>query len=111
MLLDAADPDLRELAQDELEQLRVRREELTNQIKLLLLPRDPNDSKNVIVEIRQGTGGDEAALFAADLFRMYTRYAERRGWKIEVVSAGENGVGGFKEVVFEVHGEGALNQR
>jgi len=110
LLLDSADPDLRALAQDELEQLRVRREELTNQIKLLLLPRDPNDSKNVIVEIRQGTGGDEAALFAADLFRMYTRYAERRNWKVEVVSASENGVGGFKEIVFEVHGEGAYSQ-
>jgi peptide chain release factor 1 len=110
LLLDTADPDLRALAQDELEQLRVQREELTNQIKLLLLPRDPNDSKNVIVEIRQGTGGDEAALFAADLFRMYTRYAERRGWKIEVVSASENGVGGFKEMVFEVHGEGVYSQ-
>jgi peptide chain release factor 1 len=110
VLLDTADPDLRALAQDELEQLRVRREELTNRIKLLLLPRDPNDSKNVIVEIRQGTGGDEAALFAADLFRMYSRYAERRGWKVEVVSASENGVGGFKEIVFEVHGEGAYSQ-
>ncbi len=110
LLLDTADPELRALAQDELEQLRARREELTNRIKLLLLPSDPNDSKNVIVEIRQGTGGDEAALFAADLFRMYTRYAERRGWKIEVVSASENGVGGFKEIVFEVHGEGAYSQ-
>jgi len=110
LLMDTADPDLRALAQDELEQLRGRREELTSRIKLLLLPRDPNDSKNVIVEIRQGTGGDEAALFAADLFRMYSRYAERRGWKIEVVSASENGVGGFKEIVFEVHGEGAYSQ-
>jgi peptide chain release factor 1 len=110
LLMDTADSDLRALAQDELEQLRGRREELANRIKLLLLPRDPNDSKNVIVEIRQGTGGDEAALFAADLFRMYSRYAERRGWKIEVVSASENGVGGFKEIVFEVHGDGAYSQ-
>ena len=110
VLLDGADADMRALAQEELEQLRARRDELTDQIKLLLLPRDPNDSKNVIVEVRQGTGGDEAALFAADLFRMYTRYAERRGWKIEVVNASENGIGGFKEVVFEVHGDGAYSR-
>ena len=110
MLEESGAPELRALAQEELEQLRTRRDELTIQIKLLLLPRDPNDSRNVIFEVRQGTGGDEAALFAADLFRMYSRYAERRGWKLEVVSASENGVGGFKEVVFEVHGEGAYSQ-
>jgi peptide chain release factor 1 len=110
LLMDTADPELRALAQEELEQLRARREELTSQIKLLLLPRDPNDSRNVIFEVRQGEGGDEAALFAADLFRMYMRYAERRGWKIEVVSANENGIGGFKEVIFEVHGEGAYSR-
>jgi peptide chain release factor 1 len=110
LLMDTADPELRALAQEELDQLRARREELTGQIKLLLLPRDPNDSKNVIFEVRQGEGGDEAALFAADLFRMYMRYAERRGWKIEVVSANENGIGGFKEVIFEVHGEGAYSR-
>ena len=98
------------MAQDELEQLRARRESLADQIKLLLLPRDPNDSKNVIFEVRQGTGGDEAALFAADLFRMYNRYAERRGWKLDVVSSSENGVGGYKEVVFEIQGEGAYSQ-
>ena len=107
---EADDPELRTMAQDELEQLRARRESLADQIKLLLLPRDPNDSKNVIFEVRQGTGGDEAALFAADLFRMYNRYAERRGWKLDVVSSSENGVGGYKEVVFEIQGEGAYSQ-
>jgi peptide chain release factor 1 len=110
LLDDGADPELRELAQDELEQLGRRREALDERIKLLLLPRDPNDSKNVIFEVRQGEGGDESALFAADLFRMYTRYAERRGWKVEVVNANENGIGGFKEIVFEIQGEGAYSR-
>jgi peptide chain release factor 1 len=107
---DSSDPELRSMAQEELEQLGARRVQLESQIRLLLLPRDPNDSKNVIVEIRQGTGGDEAALFAADLYRMYTRYAERQGWKIEVVNATDNGPGGFKEIVFEVQGEGAYSR-
>jgi peptide chain release factor 1 len=98
------------LAQDELEQLGRRREALDVRIKLLLLPSDPNDSKNVIFEVRQGEGGDESALFAADLFRMYTRYAERRGWKAEVVNANENGIGGFKEIIFEIQGEGAYSR-
>jgi len=111
MLLDeSAEPELREMAQEEIDQLRGRREELESQIKLLLLPRDPNDSKNVIMELRQGEGGDESALFAADLFRMYTRYAERRRWKIEVVNASENGIGGYKEIVFELQGEGAYSR-
>jgi peptide chain release factor 1 len=110
LLDDGADPELRELAQDELEQLGRRREALDQRIKLLLLPSDPNDSKNVIFEVRQGEGGDESALFAADLFRMYTRYAERRGWKVEVVNANENGIGGFKEIIFEIQGEGAYSR-
>jgi peptide chain release factor 1 len=110
LLDDGADAEMRALAQAELDELRGRREELTSEIKLLLLPRDPNDCKNVIMELRQGEGGDEAALFAADLFRMYTRYAEIRGWKIEVVNASENGIGGFKEIVFEVQGEGAYSR-
>ncbi len=110
LLDETDDAELRSMAQEELDQLRTRRDTLADQIKLLLLPRDPNDSKNVIFEVRQGTGGDEAALFAADLFRMYSRYAERRGWKLEVVNASENGVGGFKEIVFEIHGEGAYSQ-
>jgi len=110
LLDDGADPELRELAQDELEQLGRRREALDQRIKLLLLPSDPNDSKNVIFEVRQGEGGDESALFAADLFRMYTRYAERRGWKVEVLNASENGIGGFKEIVFEIQGDGAYSR-
>ena len=110
LLDDGADPELRDLAQDELEQLGRRREALDQRIKLLLLPSDPNDSKNVIFEVRQGEGGDESALFAADLFRMYTRYAERRGWKVEVVNANENGIGGFKEIIFEIQGDGAYSR-
>ena len=109
-MIETADADLRALAEDELAELRVRREDLASRIKLLLLPRDPNDSKNVIFEVRQGEGGDESALFAADLFRMYTRYAERRNWKVEVVSASENGIGGYKEIIFEVQGEGAYSR-
>src|SRR3954451_6772131 len=107
---DGSDPELRAMAQDELAQLSARRTALESQIRLLLLPRDPNDSKNVIIEIRQGTGGDEAALFAADLYRMYARYAERQGWKIEIVNASENGPGGYKEIVFDLNGEGAYSR-
>jgi peptide chain release factor 1 len=98
-----------ELAAEELHALRQRREELMARVRLLLIPRDPNDEKNVIVEIRAGTGGDEAALFAADLFRMYTRYAERNRWKPEVISATETDGGGFREVIFEVRGQGAYS--
>jgi peptide chain release factor 1 len=107
---DGGDPELRELAQEELEQLRRQRGELDERVRLLLLPRDPNDSKNVIFEIRQGEGGDEAALFAADLYRMYTRYAERYRWNVEVMNSNENGPGGFKEIVFEVRGDGAFSR-
>ena len=110
LLNDGADPEMRELAQEELDRLRAQVPNLEERLKILLLPRDPNDSKNVIVEIRQGEGGDEAALFAADLFRMFTRYAEDHGWKSEVVSISENGVGGYKEVVFEINGEGAYSR-
>jgi peptide chain release factor 1 len=110
LLNDGADAELRELAQEELNQLRAKVPELEERLKILLLPRDPNDSKNVIFEIRQGEGGDEAALFAADLFRMYTRYAEDHGWKSEVVNVSENGVGGFKEIVFEITGAGAYSR-
>lgn len=110
LLDESVDPELRQLAQEELEQLRLRRTKLDEQLRLLLLPQDPNDSRNVIFELRQGEGGDEAALFAADLYRMYVRYAERRGWKVEVVNANENGIGGFKEIVFEVQGMGAYSR-
>jgi peptide chain release factor 1 len=110
MIDDTSDPEMRALAQEELDQLRQRRDNLDEQIKLLLLPRDPNDAKNVIIEIRQGEGGDEAALFAADLFRMYTRYAERQGWTVEVMNSSENGPGGLKEVVYEIQGTGAYRR-
>lgn len=110
MLNDGLDAEMRALAQDEMDELRDRRSRLEEQIKLLLLPRDPNDAKDVIIEIRQGAGGDEAALFAADLYRMYYRFAEQRGWKIETANMSENGVGGFKEIVFTVKGEGAYSQ-
>ena len=93
------DPDMRELAQDEMTELESRRDALLAEIKILLVPKDPNDAKNIILEIRAGTGGDEAALFAADLFRMYNRYAERNGWKVELLSMSESGVGGIKEVI------------
>jgi peptide chain release factor 1 len=110
MLTEESDQELRALAQEEIDSLNSQQVALEAKIKLLLLPRDPNDSKNVIFELRQGEGGDEAALFAADLFRMYQRYAERRGWKTEVVNASENGIGGFKEIIFEVQGEGAYSR-
>ncbi len=105
----AADPEMADLAADELRTLEQRREALMAQVRTLLIPKDPNDDKNVIVEIRAGTGGDEAALFAADLFRMYTRFAERNRWKTEVMSATETDGGGFREVIFEVRGKGAFS--
>jgi peptide chain release factor 1 len=104
------DPDMRELAQDEMAQLAARREALLAEIKILLVPKDPNDAKNIILEIRAGTGGDEAALFAADLFRMYTRYAERNGWKVEVLSTSDSGVGGIKEVVAVITGRNVYSR-
>jgi peptide chain release factor 1 len=110
MLNDGLYLEMRELAQQELADLRQHRDELEGQIKLLLLPRDKNDDKNVVIEIRQGEGGDEAALFAADLYRMYQRYAEGRHWKSELISVSENGIGGFKEVVFEINGEAAYSR-
>ena len=104
------DPDMRELAQEEMAQLHTRRDELLSQIKVLLVPKDPNDQKNVILEIRAGTGGDEAALFAADLFRMYSRYAERQGWKLEVMNLSDNGIGGIKEVIAMIEGRNAYSR-
>ena len=107
-LLDSAgDPEMRELARAELDQLEPRREELEESIRFLLIPTDPNDTKDCIVEIRAGTGGEEAALFAADLWRMYTRYSEMKGWKTEVIDFSESEKGGFKEVIFELSGDGA----
>jgi len=107
---NGGDAELREMAQEELESQRAILSRLEEEIKLLLLPRDPNDAKDVIIEIRQGEGGDEAAIFAADLYRMYVRYAELRGWKVELDSVTDNGVGGFKEAVFEIRGENAYSQ-
>ena len=107
LLDEESDEELKELAKEELNEKRV--EELENEIKILLLPKDPNDDKDIIVEIRAGAGGDEAALFAAELFRMYTHYVESKGWKVEVVNADETGIGGMKEIEFMVKGQGAYS--
>jgi peptide chain release factor 1 len=104
-LLEEAEAEFRELARLELPGLESRREELEQQLKFLLLPKDPNDEKNVILEIRAGTGGEEAALFAADLFRMYSRYAEKQGWRVEMLSVSDSEAGGFKEVIAMVSGQ------
>jgi peptide chain release factor 1 len=104
VLLGESDEELRELARAELPELEEQSQKLTEELRALLIPRDPNDSRNVIMEIRAGTGGDEAALFAADLFRMYQKYAESQGWKVEPVSSSASGAGGLKEVVFGVRG-------
>jgi peptide chain release factor 1 len=110
LLADGRDPDLTELAREEVRLLEAREAELQAKLRLALLPKDPNDERDVIVEIRAGAGGEEAGLFAADLFRMYARYAERQGWQTDVISAGETGVGGFREVIFEVKGAGAYSR-
>ncbi|MBI3244485.1 MAG: peptide chain release factor 1 [Chloroflexi bacterium] len=102
--------EMRELAEAEIPDLEKKQAELEGQLKELLLPRDPRDQKSVIVEIRAGAGGDEAGLFAAELYRMYTRYAEGRGWKASLMSSNESGIGGFKEVIFEVSGKGAYSR-
>ncbi|HHB75571.1 MAG TPA: peptide chain release factor 1 [Desulfobulbus sp.] len=102
---EGEDPDLVELAQAETEELQQKKKEIEDKIRVLLLPRDPNDEKNILLEIRAGTGGDEAALFVADLFRMYHRYAESRGWKIEIMSSNPIGIGGFKEIIALIKGD------
>ncbi len=104
-LMKDSDPEIAALAKAEVEELAERLEETEKRLKLLLLPKDPNDEKNVILEIRAGTGGDEAALFAADLFRMYSRYAERMGWKIDIMSANATGIGGYKEIIANISGD------
>ncbi len=109
-LLEGDDAEMRELAELELAELEEQIPALEKELKNLLVPKDPRDEKNVIVEIRAGAGGDEAALFAADLFRMYSRYAERQRWKSEVMSASEIGIGGFKEIIFEIKGKGAFSK-
>ncbi|MBI2909412.1 MAG: peptide chain release factor 1 [Chloroflexi bacterium] len=110
MLDDGLDEEMQALVKEEIEGLRARRESLLQEIKLALLPKDPRDERDVIMEVRAGAGGDEAAIFAADLFRMYSRYAESRRWNVEVIDASENSLGGFKEIIFEVRGKGAYSQ-
>ncbi len=105
-LLAESDPEIREMAKAELEELEQRKSELEAEIRILLLPKDPNDDKNVILEIRAGTGGDESALFSGDLFRMYSRFADSNRWKVEIISASESERGGFKEVIASVEGQG-----
>ncbi len=109
-LATAGDPDMRDLAREELKSLVARRDELVGVMKILLIPKDPNDEKNVMLEIRAGTGGDEAALFAAELFRMYSMYAERHGWRLEVMSSSDTGGGGLKEVIAMIEGRGAYSK-
>jgi peptide chain release factor 1 len=103
-------PEMQDLVAEEIAALEAQEQELVEQIKLLLLPRDPRDERNVIVEIRAGAGGDEAGIFAADLYRLYTRYAEKRNWKTDLLSSNDTGVGGFKEVIFQVRGQGAYSR-
>ena len=110
MLESETDAEIVGLAQEEVESLTVQKEELTEELKLLLIPKDPNDEKNVIIEIRAGTGGEEASLFAAELFRMYNRYAERQNWKLEILNANATGLKGFKEVIFSIEGGRAYSQ-
>ncbi|MCM3747621.1 peptide chain release factor 1 [Paenibacillus pasadenensis] len=110
MQAEKLDDEMREMVKMELEELSVRLKELEEEIRVLLLPKDPNDDKNVIVEIRGAAGGDEAALFASDLYRMYTRYSEAQGWRVELMDASESDLGGFKEVIFKVSGKGAYSK-
>ena len=110
MLEEESDEEMRDMLKEELADARRRIEELEQKLKILLLPKDPNDDKNVIVEIRAGAGGDEAALFAADLYRMYCKYAEQQHWKVDTMNSNENGIGGFKEIVFMINGSGAYSK-
>lgn len=110
MLEEKLDAEMREMVKDEVEELSNREEELAERLKILLLPKDPNDDKNVIVEIRGAAGGDEAALFAGDLYRMYSRYAEAQGWKTEIIEANYTGIGGYKEIIFMINGNGAYSK-
>lgn len=110
MHVSGVDEDLASLVKQEIETLENRLDSLTHELKLALLPRDPNDEKDIIMEIRAGAGGNEAALFAADLFRMYSRYAQNRSWQTEILSMNESGIGGFKEIIFEIRGEGAFSR-
>jgi len=109
-LLEDGDPDIKDMAQNEIDSLTLRKSRLEGDLKQLLVPKDPNDKKNVIVEIRAGTGGEEAGLFAADLFRMYSKYAEKRSWKVEILTHHPTDVGGLKEIIAMVHGKGAYSR-
>ncbi len=109
-LLEDEDEELAKLAKEELKELNAKAEELEKKLMFLLLPKDPNDEKNIILEIRAGTGGEEAALFAADLFRMYSRYAERKSWQVEILDVNSTGLGGFKEIVALIKGKGAYSR-
>ncbi|XKE49244.1 peptide chain release factor 1 [Sutcliffiella horikoshii] len=110
MLEDKMDADMREMVKEEISELEEQQENLADRLHILLLPKDPNDDKNVIMEIRGAAGGDEAALFAGDLYRMYSRYAEAQGWKTEVMEAASTGVGGYKEIIFMITGKGAYSK-
>ncbi|EIJ80296.1 peptide chain release factor 1 [Bacillus methanolicus PB1] len=110
MLEEKLDPEMREMVKEEIDELEERIENLEEKLKILLLPKDPNDDKNVIFEIRGAAGGDEAALFAGDLYRMYSRYAEMKGWKTEVIEASPTGLGGYKEIIFMISGKGAYSR-
>ncbi|MDP3028681.1 MAG: peptide chain release factor 1 [Deltaproteobacteria bacterium] len=109
-LMRDEDEEIREMAKEEVQKLRKEQENLEDELKALLLPKDPNDERNTILEIRAGTGGEEAALFVADLFRMYSRFAERRGWKVEIMSSNPTGIGGFKEIIALISGENVYSQ-
>ncbi|MFA5134018.1 MAG: peptide chain release factor 1 [Patescibacteria group bacterium] len=108
-LENTADPDLKAMAETEIPALKTEKEKLEKELEAILIPKDPLDEKNIIVEVRAGTGGDEAGLFAANLFRMYSRFAENKGWKTKIISSNRTDIGGFKEVVFEIDGEGAYS--
>lgn len=109
-ILRGGDGDLKELAEEELQSLKKLKPQVEQELKILLLPKDPRDEKNVILEIRAGTGGEEAALFAADLFRMYSKYAESKGWKVEIIDSHPTGLGGFKEIIASISGRGAFSK-
>ncbi len=110
LLAGEVDEEMRDLVHLEIQDLKAKRDSLYERLKLLLLPKDPNDERDVIMEVRAGAGGDEAGLFAADLYRMYSRYAQLRNWKVDVIDSNESGIGGFKEIVFEIKGKGAYSR-
>jgi peptide chain release factor 1 len=110
MLGDGLDEEMTALVKQEIESLKLQQDHLLQELKIALLPKDPNDEKDIIMEIRAGAGGDEAGLFAADLFRMYSRYAQTKGWGIDIISLNESGIGGFKEIIFEIKGKGAFSR-